>query len=118
MLRLIKSFKNAFSGILDALRSEPNFQIHFCIGISVIVLGFFFSLHTWEWVAIIMCISIVTGFELINTSFEKMMYLLHPETHNTVKRIKDLSAGAVLITAICAGLIGIIIFLPKVLVLF
>lgn len=117
MKRLIASFKYAFQGIFEAIDSEPNFKIHLVATILVIIAGFFFSIHAWEWVAIIGCICAVLALELINTSIEKMMDHLHPGKHEQVRLVKDLSAGAVLVMAIGAVIIGILIFFPKLMML-
>jgi len=114
---LMGSFKHAFRGIFEAIDTEPNFKIHLFATILVIIAGFFFSIHSWEWVAIIGCICAVLALELLNTSIETMMNHLHPEKHDQVRRIKDLSASAVLVMAIGSVVIGVVIFLPKLLVL-
>jgi diacylglycerol kinase len=116
MKRLMASFKHAFRGIFEAIDSEPNFKIHLFATIFVVLAGFIFSIHSWEWVAIIGCICAVLGLELLNTSIETMMNHLHPERHDQVRRIKDLSAGAVLVMAIGSAIIGLVIFLPKLMV--
>lgn len=118
MSRFIKSFRYAIEGLIAAAKSEANVQFHLVFALIVVLAGFFFAIHAWEWVAVILCISMVMGMELINTSIEKAMDLLHPDQHPKVKIIKDIAAGAVLLTSIGSAIIGLIIFLPKILVLF
>jgi diacylglycerol kinase len=81
---------------------------------GVIAAGFFFSLTALEWVIIITIGSLVFAAEAINTSIEILSNVVSPEINPQIKLVKDIAAGAVLLTAITAVITGIIVFLPKI----
>lgn len=107
------SFRYAFTGLQELLKSTPNAVIHLIMAIIAIGLGFYFSINTSEWIAIIIVIGLVLSLEAINTSIEGFADLISREHNNDIKRIKDISAGAVLIAALAAFVVGVLIFLPK-----
>lgn len=111
-MRLLKSFGNAFRGIIELVKTEKNFQIHMLALSIVVALGFYFVIKPEEWVDILLISSAVLGAEAFNTSIEKMMNFLHPDHHEKVKMIKDVAAGAVLLLAIAAVVIAVLIFVP------
>lgn len=113
----IRSFGYAFQGIKIAL-AQPNMQIHLVAGLLVIAAGIIVKLSKIEWCMIILVISLVIMAETINTSIEMLVDKISPEKNVQAGRIKDLAAGAVLITALASVVVGIIIFLPKVIELF
>lgn len=82
--------------------------------ILVIIAGFILKINTMEWIICIMLFGLVIGGEMFNTAIEKMVDMVMPEKNDKAKLIKDVSAGAVLIFAIVAAIIGMMIFLPKV----
>ena len=108
----IASFKFAFQGIFFMLRTQKNAWIHLFSTILVIALGFYFKLNKLEWGMIIFAIGLVISAEMINTAIELLTDIISPEHHEKAGRVKDIAAGAVLIAAISAAIIGIIIFLP------
>ena len=112
--RFKKSLKVAISGIWFAIRKEENFRLMFLAALIAIVLSFIFPLNIVERALVFLTITIVLGMELINAQIEKVLNFLQPNLDRRVKIIKDLSAGAVLITAIGALVVGLIIFLPKI----
>ena len=77
-------------------------------------MGFVFKISAGEWIAVIFCIGFVFALELINTSIENMADFVSQDYHNSIKKTKDLAAGAVLISAIAAVITGLIIFVPKI----
>jgi undecaprenol kinase len=113
--KFLRSFKYAFTGIRLAITEELNFQIHFIVSIAVIIAGFVFSITTTEWLIIIMLIAGMFAMELMNTAVERTVDLVTKEYHPLAGQAKDLAAGAVLCYAAAAVIIGVIIFLPKVL---
>jgi diacylglycerol kinase (ATP) len=113
----IHSFVYAFKGIYYLLRNETNAQIHCVAAITAIVLGLVLRISTPEWCFIIFAIGIVLSAESFNTAIEKLVDHLFPQYHETAKIAKDVAAGAVLLCAIAALIVGIVIFLPKILVL-
>jgi len=114
MQRLLNSFKYAFRGLFSAIKSEKNLQIHVIISILVIIAGFLFKISVIEWLAVLLCIALVIGVELINTAIEKLSDFVCNEKNSEIGRIKDISAAAVVFCAIVSAVVGIIIFLPKV----
>ncbi len=94
---------------------ERNFRLHLFIAICVITLGYFYKLSPVEWGVVVISIAIVLICESINTIIEDLMDFISPAYSEEVKNIKDLSAGFVLISALSAVLVGIVIFVPKIL---
>jgi diacylglycerol kinase len=110
----LKSFNYAFNGLKILIQEEHNARIHFFVAFIVIIGGFIYSISSMEWIIVIFAIGFVIAFELINTAIEQIANFISPEKHESIKRIKDIAAGAVLISVITAVLIGFIIFLPKI----
>ena len=108
------SFKYAFEGIVSAFKKERNLKIHFGIAVVVMILGVLFKLHKLEWLILILTIGIMIVLELINTSIERTIYLITEDYHPLAKQAKDIAAAACLVFAICTVIIGLIIFLPKI----
>jgi diacylglycerol kinase len=78
----------------------------------VSIAGYYFSINSQEWIAIVLCFSIVLALELVNTATEKLCDTLHPLQSEKIKLVKDILAAAVLVAAIGAAVVGLIIFLP------
>lgn len=116
MLKLPKhrvlSFKYALEGIFSALKTEPNLKFHFLAGAIVILLGWFFLISILEWIIVITMMGLVISLELTNTAIEAVVDYLIPNIHPVAKKVKDISAGAVLIASISALIIGLLVFLP------
>ena len=116
-VRLIKSFGYAFTGIYDLLRSEPNSRIHLLATFCAIIAGILLRISRSEWCIILIVIALVWAAEAFNTAIEKMTDQLFPEFHEKARFAKDVSAGAVLVCAIAALICGLIIFIPKILLI-
>jgi diacylglycerol kinase len=114
LTKRLQSFRHAFNGIRSFLRSEPNGRIHFVATIVVIIAGVWFHCSLAEWAILIIVMAMVWLTEMLNTSIEKIMDHITPEQHPGVKRIKDIAAGAVLIAALAAAIVGALIFIPKI----
>lgn len=110
---LASSFKFGFEGIASAAAKERNVQIHIGISVFVILAGFIFSISKYEWIAIILSIGGMISMELMNTAIERTVDLFTKEYHPLAKQAKDIAAGAVLVFAIASVLIGLVIFLPR-----
>jgi len=115
--KLLQSFLHAFNGLKIALKEEHNMRIHLAVTLCVLVFAVIFNINKYEWIAIIFAIGFVFAMELINSAIENIADFVSLEKHDTIKKIKDLSAAAVLVSAITAVFIGLIVFLPKILVL-
>ncbi len=112
--KLTNSFKYAFEGIASSLKTEQNLKIHFAIMIVVIIAGIICRISVFEWIICVILFGLVIAFELINTAIETTVDLAMPDKHPKAKLAKDISAGAVLILAITAIIVGLIIFIPKI----
>lgn len=113
----LKSFRYAWEGIVSFFRWEHNAQIHLVVTILVAILSLALKLANWEAVAVVFSVALVWVAEMFNTVVEKTMDYISTATHPQVKLIKDIAAGAVLITAIAALIVGCIVFIPKLLAL-
>ncbi len=109
----INSFKYALNGIRFLFKSEIHAKIHLVFTISVILMAFYFRVSTTEWMMIVFSIASVFSAEAFNTALEEITDLVSPEHHPIAGKVKDLAAGAVLISAIGAAIVGFLIFLPK-----
>ena len=112
-LRLI-SFAHAFRGIFTAFMSGINLRIQLFMGVVVVILGFILNISLSEWVVIVLCIGTVLAAEVMNSALEKFCDRVSTEKHPLIKAAKDMSAGAVLILAVMAAVVGLLIFLPKI----
>lgn len=108
-----KSFGYAFSGLKILISEEHNARIHLVVSILVVTLGFYLNISSLEWVALILCIGFVFVLEIINSSIENIADFIEPERNQDIKKIKDLAAAAVLLGSLTAVIIGLVIFVPK-----
>lgn len=115
---LISSFGYAIEGIKKAFKAERNLKVHTLTMVLVVILGFTFKIALWEWITCIILFALVIGAELFNTSIEEVVNLLSPEIRVHAKYAKDIAAGAVLVFALASAIVGVIIFLPKIISLF
>ena len=107
-----KSFAYAVEGILFVIRSQRNMFLHLLAAIFICVAGLWLNISSTDWRWLIVCIAFVWFAELINSAFEFVCDVVMPELHDSVKRAKDIAAGAVLICAIAAAIIGVLTFWP------
>ena len=111
----IKRFGYAFKGIVSLIRKEHNAWIH-CTAIVLVTMGgFYFGITPTEWCIVVLCFGIVLAAEGLNTAIERLVDLVSPDFHPIAGDVKDIAAGAVLICAIAAAIIGGIIFIPYIL---
>lgn len=108
----VLSFKYAFEGMIAALKEEPNLKFHFLVGLLVIILSFFLNISKQDWIIIIILIGFVIALELTNTAIEAVVDHVIQTDHPGAKLAKDISAGAVLISALTAAIVGLWIILP------
>ncbi len=118
VIKLINSFKYAFTGIASAFKTERNMKIHISIMCLVILFGVVLKLSWIEWMICIVCFALVIGSEMTNTAIETIVDIAMPEKNEKAKLAKDIAAGSVLVCAIATFLIGVFLFLPKLLALF
>lgn len=111
-------FSHAWDGLKAVVRTELNFRIHLIAALGVISAGFVFRLTVLKWIMVLFAIGLVLVAEMLNTAVEKMIDYLKPEIHPQAKAIKDLAAGAVLVSALIAVAVGLFVFLPELMKLF
>ena len=108
----LMSFGYAFKGIGSLLKKEHNAWIHCTAIVVVTIAGFYYGITPTEWCIVLLCFGMVLAAEAFNTAIERLVNLVSPDFHPIAGDVKDVAAGAVLICAIAAALIGGIIFLP------
>lgn len=111
--RLIDSFKYALQGIKEAFNGEQNIKIHILFSILVLIFGIILKISYTEWLILLLLIGLVIMSEFFNTAIEYVTDLASPNISEEAKYAKDISAGAVLVIAITSAIIGLIIFIPK-----
>lgn len=114
MKKFLNGFYFAWKGISYSFSTQMNFRIHCLIALFVFCVGFYLTLNTVEWLWIIAATALVVIAELFNTAIETLVDLVSPEFNLKAGLIKDISAAAVMIAAFMALLIGVLIFLPKI----
>jgi len=115
----IYSFKNAFRGVFVFFTKYggAHAKIHLLATAIVILLGIYFKIESVQWMALTFAIGLVLVAEIINSSIEQLVDLLHPEWNEKAGAIKDMAAGAVLIAAFVAVVIGFFVFGSRLLIL-
>ena len=108
----IRSFGYAWKGLRQCIGKEQNLSFHLITTIIVIGAWILFDITRTEWMIIILCIGMVVAAELFNTAIERLVDLVSPERHPIAGQVKDIAAGAVLVCAVAAAIIGGIIFIP------
>ncbi len=112
--RLANSFKYAFYGIAQTYRGEQNLKIHTVIAVLVIIFGFLLKISYMEWLVCLILIGLVLMAEFFNTALEYVVDLASPNVHPLAKAAKDTASAGVLMMAIISAIIGLIIFIPKI----
>ena len=110
--RFIKSVGYAWAGVQILLAREPNMRIHLVLAMAAVVLAAVLHLPPAHWAILFLTIGLVLAMEAINTAIETLTDLVSPEYHPQAKIVKDVAAGAVIITAVAAVLVAICLFLP------
>ncbi len=111
--KLVDSFSFALDGIKQAFQSERNLRIHVIIGLLIIILGILLGLTRVEFIILLFVISLVLVMELFNTVVERIIDLVSPNYHPRAKVIKNIAAGAVLISSLNAAVIGFLLFYSR-----
>ena len=114
VFKMLRSFRYAGRGIAYAIYRENNFRYHMLATVSALLTGWATGFTTLEWCIVLMLIGMVYMAEIFNTTVEKLMDELHPDFNPGVGLVKDLAAGAVLVTSITAVVVGSIILIGKV----
>lgn len=111
----LKSFGYAGNGIKEAFQNEPNFRVHVIAGIIALILAIYFKFSVEKFTILILTIFFVIILELLNTAIEKVVDKISPNYSRLAKVAKDVSAAAVLLSAIAAVLVGLLLFGPYIL---
>lgn len=106
-------FRYAFDGVRIVL-GERNMRCHVAVAVAVVVAGVWFRITAVEWCLCVLCIGEVMALEAVNTSIERVCDHVSPERNGDIKVVKDVAAGAVLIGAVGAAVVGLIVFVPYV----
>lgn len=112
--RLFRSFSYALRGVRQVIYAEQNARVHTLVLVCVVAAGIYFRLSSTEWIAVVLAAGGVFAGETFNTAIEELSDAVSPQYDERIKRVKDFSAGAVLIMAITAAIIGLVIFIPKI----
>ncbi|MBR3488254.1 MAG: diacylglycerol kinase family protein [Bacteroidales bacterium] len=114
LMARLRSFLYAFAGLRLLLREEHNARIHATITVLVVVAGIVLRVSPVEWGVLVICIGMVLAAEAFNSAIERMANYLTTERDERIRDIKDLAAGAVLLCAIAAAVVGCVIFLQHI----
>lgn len=112
MFKLV-AFRYAWNGLSYFLRHERHAPIHLIASLIVICLGAFWGLSQPEWFAVLLCVAMVIGTEILNSAVERLTDMISPQYSESAKVVKDLGAAAVLVVSTFAATIGLLIFAPK-----
>jgi diacylglycerol kinase len=112
--KFYQSFKYAGQGIRHALNTQRNIRLHIAAAVAALVLGLILNISYYELVALVLAICFVLITEMINTSIEEIVNLVTPTRRAAATIAKDVAAGAVLFSAICAIIVGCLIFIPHI----
>lgn len=110
MRKWLSSTRHAFAGLALLFRTERNARIELAAAILVLIAGIWLQLSIVEICIVLLCIGAVLAAEALNSAIERMADFQHPGIHPEIKHIKDIAAGAVLITAIISLVVGVLIF--------
>ncbi len=108
------SFKNAFHGFKTMVGSEPNLKIHLAILIIVTAAGLALKISVFSWMAIILVSGMVLVSECFNTALEYLSDAVMPEYSPDIKKVKDIAAAGVLISAVLSVITGLLVFVPEI----
>lgn len=109
-MSFFRGFKYAFCGIIHCIKNERNMRIHTVVATYVLVFARFFDLTREDYILLLLTIGGVIAAETVNTAIEDLCDKVSPDYHTLIRHAKDAAAGAVLILAVFAVIIGIILF--------
>lgn len=112
--RLRNSFKYAFEGVSTAYKTEQNLRIHTIVAILVVIFGFLFKISHLEWFICLILIGLVLMAEFFNTALENIVDMITQDVNPYAKKAKDMASSGVLAMALISAIVGLIIFIPKI----
>jgi len=107
------SLAHAWLGVVVVVRSQPNARIHLAATVAVVAAGFAFGVSRLEWGLLVLAMAAVGSAEGLNTAVEILADVVSPAPHPAVRRAKDVAAGAVLLAAAGALVVGVLVFGPR-----
>lgn len=112
----LKKFGYAFRGLFVSLKEESSLVVHFIIATIVIIVGIILNKYMTpvDWSIVVILIAIIIGMELLNTAIENVVDIIMFEYNAKAKKIKDISAAATLILTLASVVVGLVIFIPKI----
>jgi diacylglycerol kinase len=114
MRRFLQSIKYTFAGLIAATKSERNMKFHLFFTLLVLIAGWLLCISTVEWMLVSICVGMVISLEVVNTAIERMVDIVSTERRPELGQIKDIAGAAVFIGATVAAIVGVLIFLPKI----
>lgn len=114
MKAFLNRVKYALQGWVTFFHKEANGQIQLFIAVMVIAAGFALRVSVTEWMILLSCMGVVISLEMLNSAIEKICDHVNPKIHPGIKTIKDIAAGAVLWSVVIAAIIGLLIFIPRI----
>lgn len=115
LYKRFKSFSYAFNGLRILLSEEHNSRIHLVASVIAVLAGLLLHISLYEWIAVCFAIGFVFAMELVNTALENLSDVVSPQKHTSIKVVKDVAAAAVFMAALSALIVGMIVFVPKLL---
>ncbi|MBT8261101.1 MAG: diacylglycerol kinase family protein [Flavobacteriaceae bacterium] len=109
----LKSIGFAIKGALLLLKTEASVKVQFVIAILITLAGFYYNISNTEWILQFLAIGLVLAIEGVNTAIENLADFIQPKHNQKIGFVKDITAGAVLFAAICAIIVGLLIYIPK-----
>ncbi len=114
-MNLFKSFGHAMRGLAFLIQSQTNAKIHLVATVCVVMMSFLLMATRTEWCILSIAMALVWMAEGFNTSLEGLADVVSPEHDSRIRDVKDVAAGAVLAASIGAAIVGLLIFIPKLL---
>lgn len=117
---ILKKFIYAFRGLVYAIKEEKSLVIHFIVSIIVLSIAGIINkqMKTIDWIILVIVIFLVIGVELINTAIENIVDMISFKYNFNARKIKDISAAASLVFSLMSVIVGLLIFIPKFIVIF
>ena len=105
-----RKFDDAFRGIIQSIRQQSSYRVHFVFALVVPILALLLKLHLWEWCFVILLIAVVIATEMLNSAIETLSRVITDEYDERIRQALDISGGAVLVVSIFAAILGTVIF--------
>lgn len=109
----LDSVRHAWAGLRELVKTEANARIHLAATMAVFALGILLGLDAVEWVALTLAVALVWMAEALNTALERLSDAITREVHPAIRAAKDMAAGAVLVAALGAAIVGILVLGPR-----